>query len=230
MVDCGTMTTTTTLPMIRMRDRVPAQALIEEALRRPDEDPAPWVRAAQGQRIVAGLLAHLPAAWTVLHSLPVQGGEGAIDHVVVGPAGVLPVTTVFHPGRRITVTGRTAVLAGQRLPTVLGAEADGDRLGRLLAAHGLAAVPVHPVVAVAGSTRLAVKERPRGVVVLPADALRHRLPEKPAVLDVDTVAAVVALLDRPDVWRDATEAEPDLLQRFGDLERRSKPGSLFRRR
>jgi hypothetical protein len=165
----------------------------------------------------------------VLHSLPVPDAEGAIDHVVVGPAGVLPLTTVFHPGRRMTVTGRVVVLAGRRLPAVIGAEADGDRLGRLLAAHGLA-VPVHPVVAVAGSTRLAVKERPRGVTVLPASALRVRLPEKTAVLDRETVDAVVALLDRPDVWRETAEAEPDLLQRFAELESRARARSRFRLR
>ncbi|MCU1475296.1 nuclease-related domain-containing protein [Amnibacterium sp.] len=226
------MTAISTLPTVRMRDRVPAQALIEEALRRPGTDPAlaAAVRAAEGQRLVAGLLASLPAAWTVLHSLPLQGGEGAIDHLVLGPAGVLPVTTVFHPGRRGTVTGRTVVLAGEHLPAVLGAETDGDRLGRLLATHGLAAVPVHPVVAVAGTTRLAVKERPRGVAVLAAAALRSRLPGKPEVLSSATVDAVVALLDRPDVWGETSEAEPDLLQRFAVLEQRFRPRARFRLR
>jgi nuclease-like protein len=224
------MTATTTLAPIRMRDRVPAQALIEEALRRPD-DPAlaAWVRAAAGQRLVAGLLATLPGGWTVLHSLPVADGEAVLEHVVVGPAGVLPVTAVFHPGKRMTVTGRIVVLAGERHPAVLRAEADGERLGRLLAAHGLA-VPVHPVVAVAGATRLRVKERPRGVAVLPADVLRSRLPEKPATLDTSTVDAVVALLDRPDLWGDAADAGPDLLQRFGELEARFRTRSRFRLR
>jgi len=226
------MTATTTLAPIRMRDRVPAQALIEEALRRPDADPAvaAWVRAAAGQRLVAGLLATLPGGWTVLHSLPVADGEAVLDHVVVGPAGVLPVTTVFHPGKRMTVTGRTVVLAGERHPAVLRAEADGERLGRLLAAHGLAAVPVHPVVAVAGATRLRMKERPRGVAVLPADVLRSRLAEKPTTLDATTVDAVVALLDRPDLWGDAADAGPDLLQRFGELEARFRTRSRFRLR
>jgi hypothetical protein len=226
------MTPTTTLTTNRMRDRIPAQALIEELLSRPDADPAveAGVRAAEGQRLVAGLLAHLPVGWTVLHSLPVPDGEDTVDHVVVGPAGVLPVTTVHHPGKRVTVTGRTVVVAGLRLPAVLGAESDGDRLGRLLAAHGLAAVPVHPVVAVAGPTRLVVKERPRGVAVLPADVLRTRLPAKPAVLDAATVDAVVALLDRPDVWGGTTEAQPDLLQRFAALAARHRPHSRFRLR
>jgi hypothetical protein len=226
------MTATSTLPTIRMRDRVPAQTLIEEALRRPDTDPAlaDAVRDAEGRRLVAGLLAHLPAGWTVLHSLPLRGGEGAVDHLVLGPVGVLPITTVYHPGRRATVTGRTVVLAGEHLPAVLGAEANGDRLGRLLAAHDLAAVPVHPVVAVAGATRLTVKERPRGVAVLAAEALRTRLPQKPAVLSAATVDAVVALLDRPDVWGETSDAQPDLLQRFAVLEQRFRPRARFRLR
>ncbi|HET6825691.1 MAG TPA: nuclease-related domain-containing protein [Amnibacterium sp.] len=226
------MTATTTLTPIRMRDRVPAQALIEEALRRPDGDHgvAARVRAAQGQRLVAGLLATLPGGWTVLHSLPVADGDAVIDHVVIGPAGVLPVTTVFHPGKRMTVTGRTVLLAGERHPAVVGAEADGDRLGRLLAAHGLAAVPVHPVVAVAGGTRLRVTERPRGVAVLPADVLRARLAAKPATLDAATVDAAVALLDRADLWRDAADAGSDLLQRFTELEARTTARSRFRLR
>jgi Nuclease-related domain len=222
------MTANTSTATIRMRDRIPAQALIEEVLGAAGtgSDAAAWYRAAQGQRLVAGLLAHLPAGWTVFHSMPVTDGEGTIDHVVVGPAGVLPVTTAHHPFRRMTVAGRVVIVAGHRLPTVLGAEADGDRLGRLLATHGLGAVPVHPVVAVAGATRLTVKERPRGVAVVPAESLRHRLIEKPPILDADGVAAVVDLLDRPDVWRPTAEAQPDLLQRFTELEGRMRPGRL----
>jgi hypothetical protein len=224
--------TAMTMTTIRMRDRVPAQALIEEAVRRPEGDPATaaWVRAAEGQRLVAGLLATLPGGWTVLHSLPVADGDAVIDHLAIGPAGVLPVTTVFHPGKRMSVTGRTVVLAGERHPAVVGAEAAGERIGRLLAAHGLAAVPVHPVVAVAGTTRLRVKERPRGVVVLPADVLRARLAAKPATLDAPTVDAVVALLDRPEVWGDVADAGTDLLQRFAELEARATSRSRFRLR
>ncbi|MGN6743246.1 MAG: nuclease-related domain-containing protein [Amnibacterium sp.] len=219
------MTASTTTTTIRMRDRVPAQALIEHVLEHPDADAA-WYRAAQGQRLVAGLLAQMPAGWAVFHSMPVAGEDRTIDHVLVGPAGVLPVTAAYHPGARMIVAGRVVTVAGQRLPTVRGAEADGDRLGRLLVAHGLGAVPVAPVVAVAAPTRLVVKERPRGVAVVPAETLRSRLLEKPRVLDAETTAAVVALLDRPDVWRPTEEAKPDLLQRFTELESRRRPGPL----
>lgn len=208
-----------------MQDRIPAQALIEAVLDSQDADAA-RLRAAQGQRIVAGLLAHLPAGWVVLHSMPVADGDHTIDHLVVGPAGVLPVTTASHPGKRVTVTGRAVTVGGTRLPIVLGAEADGERLGRMLVVHGLGAVPVAPVVAVAAPTRLVVRERPRGVAVVPADALRARLLEKPQVLDAETVAAVVALLDRPDLWAPAGEAQPDLLQRFTELESRAQPGGV----
>lgn len=227
MVDSGSMTasTTTSTTTARMRDRIPAQALIEHVLAHPDADAA-WHRAAQGQRVVAGLLEHLPAGWTALHSLPVAGEDVVVDHLLVGPAGVLPVTTASHPGRRMVVAGRIVTVGGRRLPTVLGAEADGDRVGRLLVAHGLGVVPVAPVVAVAAPTRLVVQERPRGVAVVPAETLRNRLADKPQVLDPETVARVLAVLDRPDVWGPAEAPQPDLLQRFAELEGRSRPGPV----
>lgn len=46
-------------------------------------------RGAEGERVVAALLAHLPREWFVLNDLHWPGRERAnIDHVVVGPTGV----------------------------------------------------------------------------------------------------------------------------------------------
>jgi hypothetical protein len=218
--------TTTTAP-IRMRDRIPAQTLIEEALAgEPAEGAAAArCRAAEGQRQIAGELALLPAGWTVFHSLPLPT-EGVLDHVVVGPTGVFPVVVAHHPGRRMTVAGRVVTVAGTRLPTVLGAEADADRVGRLLAAQHLGVVPVQPVVVAGAGTRLKVAERPRGVLVVAAEQLRARLLEKPVVLAADEVASVVRLLDAPEYWGPTADAQPDLLQRFAELETRTQPRRL----
>lgn len=220
-----------------MRDRVPAQALIEEVLKRDEALPAPsrlarllgsspldpasraWYRGAQGERALAAALAELPAGWTVFHSVRVEDEPGDLGHVVVGPAGVLPVQAVHHPGRRVRIAGRTVLVAGTRVPAVVAAEAAAERLGRLLAAHGLGAAPVHPVVAVGGDSRLTMTERPRGVAVLRADRLRDWLRSRPEVLDADAVARIATLLDAPGGEQPA-EAEPDLLLRFADLERR----------
>ena len=123
----------------------------------------------------------------------------------------------------MTVAGRVVTVAGTRLPTVIGAEADADRVGRLLAAQHLGVVPVQPVVVAAAGTRLKVAGRPRGVLVVTADQLRARLLEKPAVLAADEVASVVRLLDAPEYWGPTAEAQPDLLQRFTELETRTRP-------
>jgi len=206
---------TTASLALRMRDRVPAQAVLQAALDAPSAD---LLRAAKTQRQVAALLAHLPAGWTVLHSLPRQDADGAVDHLAIGPAGVFPIADVGGPGRRLVVRGRVLAIGRRRSPAVLTAEADAERVGRLLAAHRLGVVPVHPTVVVQGALRLRVVDRPRGVAVVPASALRARLVGRPAVLEPEDVAAAVDLLDSPARWGDAPDAPADLLQRYSELE------------
>jgi hypothetical protein len=63
-----------------------------------DRDYGRWLRGAEGEEAVGGILESLTAdGWHVIHD--VSFGRGNIDHVVVGPGGVFAVETKSHAGR-----------------------------------------------------------------------------------------------------------------------------------
>jgi hypothetical protein len=225
-----------------MRERVPAQSLIEQVLRiqdaaRPrtraerffgrgplDADARPWFSGADGERTVAALLARLPEGWTVLHSLPVGRSGADIDHLVLGPAGIFTVNAKHHVDASVWVAGRTVLVAGRKQPYVARAEAEASRVDRLLAdvmpsCAGGACPEVRAVIAVVGARRLKVREAPRSVDVVRAESLHRFLLRQPVRLGPDDVQRLLAVLERPSAWQPAAEAGPELLLRFGALER-----------
>lgn len=115
--------------MSDLRDRVPGQSLIEVLLdrfekgqitRRDDGeiefDPEErgWYWGVQGERIVARLLAELGEGWHVLHSIPAGSRGRDIDHLVIGPPGVVTINTKNAPGKAVWAAGRTLIVDGNR--------------------------------------------------------------------------------------------------------------------
>jgi hypothetical protein len=67
---------------------------------RPSPDTLAWRRGAAGERRTARLLAPLERrGWVVLHDLAIPGSVANIDHVVIGPGGVLVVDSKQYRGR-----------------------------------------------------------------------------------------------------------------------------------
>ncbi|MEE1804595.1 nuclease-related domain-containing protein [Streptomyces sp. NPDC101062] len=110
------------------------------------QDPRRAELAAQ-QVLGAALDALEGAGWRVLHSIPLPGAA-RIDHLAIGPAGVLTVRTLAAGGRRVRVddplvtTGR-----GEPLPHLRWARRDAERASLALATAVrpvLAVVEAHP--------------------------------------------------------------------------------------
>lgn len=221
----------------RMRDRVPAQAPIEQVLRaraalRPrtalerlvgldpvGPDAMPRYRGVLAERAVAVRLAGLPAGWTVFHSLPV-GRDGAdIDHLVVGPGGVFTVDVKHRRDAAAWVAGHAVLVHGRRRPHVQRAEGVARRVDRIVAGVLPEAPAVRPVVAVVGAKRLVVRAQPRLARVVRAEQLRRFLLAQPPVLGLDEVASLSAVFDDARTWQPTTEAAPELLLAFADLAR-----------
>jgi hypothetical protein len=218
-----------------MRDRVPAQSLIEQVLlhqaaarprtrlervlgRDPLEAEArSWYAGATGERAVAARLATLPPGWTVLHSLPVGRHGADIDHLVIGPGGVFTVNTKHHVDASVWVAGRTVLVAGASTPIVQKAEAEARRIDRLVSSVLADPPAVRPVVAIVGAKRLTIRRPPRLVRVVRAEHLRRFLRAQPRRLSPAEVASLVALFDDPMTWRPTAEAGPELLMAFGRL-------------
>ena len=65
--------------------------------RRTEQRAATWAAGALGEELVATELARLPDDFVVLNNLPLAG-RGDVDHVVVGPGGVVVIETKYLAG------------------------------------------------------------------------------------------------------------------------------------
>ncbi|MFE7568077.1 nuclease-related domain-containing protein [Streptomyces sp. NPDC057539] len=100
------------------------------------------------------------AGWRVLHSIPLPGAA-RIDHLAIGPAGVLAVRTLPARKRRVAVAD-PMVRVGRAAPAphLRWARRAAERASRALAAE------VRPVLAVVEPVRLDALPAPRDVRIL----------------------------------------------------------------
>jgi Nuclease-related domain len=80
---------------------------------RPSPETRAWRRGAAGERRTARLLASLErCGWAVLHDLAVPGSAANIDHLVIGPGGVLVIDSKpYRAGCGSTPTGCSGTAA-----------------------------------------------------------------------------------------------------------------------
>lgn len=218
-----------------MRDRLPAQALLEQVLLRQaaarprtrlerllGRDPVEpearsWYTGAIAERAVAARLATLPPGWSVLHSLPVGRSGADIDHLIVGPGGIFTVNTKHHIDASVWVAGRTVLVNGASRPIVQKAEAEARRVDRVVAGVLVDPPAARPLIAVVGAKRVAVRRAPRFVTVLRAEQLRRYLRSQPQRLTPVEVARVARRFEDPATWQPTVEAGPELLLAFSRL-------------
>lgn len=226
-----------------LTDHVAGQSIMIEALREVDsapprtgwarltgrspltEDARPWYLGAVGEIHVGTLLARLGPEWTVLHAVPVGAGTSDIDHVLVGPAGVVTVNTKNHSSQRVWVAGRSFLVAGKKQPYIRNSEHEATRAARLLSAATGRPVAASAMIVVVDPKDFVVREKPATVAVVTSSgllrALRAQVKHGP-VLPVEDLAAVRAAAEIPGTWhRDPPPAvdTADLLARFGQLRR-----------
>ncbi|MER8072643.1 nuclease-related domain-containing protein [Streptomyces sp. NPDC094034] len=100
------------------------------------------------------------AGWRVLHSIPLPGAA-RIDHLAIGPAGVLAVRTLPARKRRVAVADpMVRVGRAAPVPHLRWARRAAERASRALAAE------VRPVLAVVEPVRLDAVPTPRDVRIL----------------------------------------------------------------
>jgi hypothetical protein len=134
-----------------------------------------WDRGATGEEAVGHVLDGLAnAGWRVLHDVDL--GRGNVDHILVGPAGVLTVETKSHGGR----------LRAERLDRRMLKQpyAQAKAVERITGGH------VAPLLVFSQAFLDRPVSRVRGVTVLPARMLAAHLARRPSVLTDDEVAAL----------------------------------------
>ncbi|MEU9373805.1 nuclease-related domain-containing protein [Streptomyces sp. NPDC048255] len=140
--------------------------------------------------------------WRILHCVPLPG-LGRIDHLLIGPGGVLCVRTV--PGRR----QRAAV--GDLLLTVGRADPRPDpRWTRRAAARATRALAarVTPALAVVDASRVDVAPTVRDIRVLHPLTAAPDLAASPATLELPVVEALFARARDSRTWLQPTSTAP----------------------
>jgi hypothetical protein len=154
---------------------------------RPSADTRAWRRGATGERRTARLLASLERrGWAVLHDLAIPGTQANIDHLVIGPGGVLVVDSKRYRGRlrldRHGMVWHGRQLLVSALRRVLWAADQADEV------LGMAEVQVAAVVAVHGASVPRGLLQADGVTIVPARRLPGLLQALPPILGPERVA------------------------------------------
>ena len=154
---------------------------------RPSADTQAWRRGAAGERRTARLLAPLERhGWAVLHDLAIPGTQANIDHLVIGPGGVIVVDSKRYRGRlrldRHGMVWHGRHLLVSALRKVLWAADQADEI------LGIADITVAAVVAVHGASVPWGRLEADGVTIVPARRLPDLLQALPSILGPERVA------------------------------------------
>jgi hypothetical protein len=154
---------------------------------RGSPDTVAWRRGATGERRTAHLLAPLQRqGWAVLHDLAIPGSAANIDHLVIGPGGVLAIDSKHYRGRlRLDADGM--VWHGRHLlvSALRRALWEADQADEVL---GIADITVAAIVAVHGASIPWGALQADGVTVVPARRLPDLLQALPPVLGPERMA------------------------------------------
>jgi hypothetical protein len=163
-----------------------------------------FAAGARGERAVGRQLSRWATryGWHVLHAVPVGQRGADIDHVVIGPFGVVTVNTKTT-GTAVWVGEYGLTIGGKSVDYLRRSRHEADRAGRLLhRATGLE-VPVQSAIVFVGARKVTVRGGgPADVAVLPTPrALRHWLHRQSPALQPDQVEAIYEAARRPGSWQ-----------------------------
>jgi hypothetical protein len=154
---------------------------------RPSTDTRAWRRGAAGERRTARLLAPLERrGWAVLHDLAIPGTQANLDHLVIGPGGVLVIDSKQYRGRlRLDPYGM--VWHGRHLLVSVLRKVlwEADQADEIL---GIADITVAAIVAVHGASVPWGLLQADGVIIVPARRVADLLQALPSMLGPERVA------------------------------------------
>lgn len=168
-------------------------------------------QAALGQQEVAVVLAGLGAGWHVMHAVPVSG-RSWLDHLLVGPGGVVVVRSAVHPGEVVRVTGTLVRAGGRPVSHVRRLRQQTGTVTQRLRGADLP-VPVRGLVVVVGARSVQVSDLPGGVSVVRLEDLARWVADLPAVLSRLDVARLAETAARRSTWPDEVDAPADAEER-----------------
>jgi hypothetical protein len=156
---------------------------------RPSPAARAWRRGAAGERRTARLLGPMERhGWVVLHDLALPGSRANLDHLVIGPGGVLVIDSKQYRGRlQLDPTGRLWHGRYPLAPMLRAVSFEADQVALVLTDPDVVVVPI---VAVHGAQVPWGKVVMDGVPVVAARRLPSMLGALPAVLGPERVAVL----------------------------------------
>jgi hypothetical protein len=170
-----------------------------------------FAMGARGEREVGRKLNRwaVRSGWYVLHAVPVGRAGADIDHVVIGPFGVVTVNT--KATRTSVWVGEYGMAVGGKAVDYLRkSRTEARRASRLLASATQIEVPVQPVIVFTGARRFSVRRGgPPDVAVLASPrALRRWLRKQPAMLPGEQVIAIYQAARNAATWQSRIRTRP----------------------
>lgn len=158
-----------------------------------------WKLGAEGEEVIAAELAKLGPRWRALHSVPVGSRGSDIDHVVIGPPGVLTINSKNHSRSRVLVNENYVSVGGNELPYARNARFEAARAGTCISRAVGTELKVMGVVAIiAPAAKMVIKAQPKDgkVRIISHESLRGwlmSLPEKFTTAQIDAIYAKARL-------------------------------------
>jgi hypothetical protein len=121
--------------------------------------------------------------------------------LAIGPGGVFAVCPLRQGRSRLLIAGDVVQINGERPPFVAGARSAARQVGKALSAAVGSAVPVTPVLHVAGTGVLNVNGLPKGVFVTTGKDLDRFLLAAGKRLSPDAASRLADVANRPATWR-----------------------------
>jgi hypothetical protein len=134
----------------------------------------------------------------VQHAVPTSGSSW-LDHLLVGPAGVVVVRTAAHPGDAVRVSGSLVRAGGRPVSHVRLLQQQVRTVTERLGAGDLQVV-VRGVVVVVGARSVRAGGLPAGVAVVRLEDLARWSGDLPAVLSRVDAARLAETAARPSTW------------------------------
>lgn len=155
----------------------------------------------KGELKVGKELSKLPDTWRVLHSMQMDETGSDIDHLVIGPPGVVAVSTKHHPKGRITVYDRNLYVNGRAAHDhVWKSERSTKNAAATLTEACGFKVPAHGAIVFVDVAEFTEKGRPHGITVTTRQKLVDWLTALPAHLHERQIEHIWIEARRPEVW------------------------------
>ncbi|MCU1637129.1 MAG: hypothetical protein JWQ68_2368 [Cryobacterium sp.] len=190
------------IEVLRLQRDAPARLLFGRVFGRSTltHEAEAWYRQATAEIGVGETLARLPTPWTVLHSVPTGIAGHQVDHLVIGPGGILTVVLRHGTGDDISVPDGVLVVDGSARSYLAEAEGVARRVSEVILTRMPLATPVRPVLAFVEPRVITIREKTACVDVVDAGELGGWLQALPPVLGEADARQVVAVLDSPTTW------------------------------